>query len=338
MEIRDYYQTLGVSRDASEKEIKKAYRKLAQQYHPDKNPGDKEAEQRFKEINEAYTVLSDAEKRKQYDRFGAQWEQYARAGAGAGPTPGRAGGMGGFGGAQQMSPEELDELLRQMGLGGFGGRRSSRSAGGSAGGSGFSSFFDALFGSGRGGMGGRQDPFGGAGYYEPGRAQPRPAPSQVEAKVTVSLEEAYHGAKRMLKLSDGSRLEVDIPRGVKTGSKVRMRGASGQGDIILHVTVEPDSRFKREGDNLRVSVPVDLYTAVLGGEVQAPTLDRPVMLTIPPGTQSGKVFRLRGLGMPHLKNPDKRGDLLAEVQVTVPTNLNERERKLFEELRSLRQR
>ncbi len=341
MEIRDYYQTLGVSRDASEKEIKKAYRKLAQQYHPDKNPGDKEAERRFKEINEAYTVLSDPEKRKQYDRFGAQWEQYARAGAGAGPAPGGAGGRGGFGGfsgAQQMSPEELDELLRQMGLGGFGSRRSGQR---SAGGSGFSSFFDALFGSGRGGMssgmGGRQDPFGGAGYYEPGRAQPRQAPSRVEAKVTVSLEEAYHGTKRMLELSDGSRLEVNIPRGVKTGSKVRMRGASGQGDIILHVTVKPDSRFKREGDNLRVRVPVDIYTAVLGGEVQAPTLDRPVMLTIPPGTQSGKVFRLRGLGMPKLKNPDKRGDLLAEVQVTVPTNLSERERKLFEELRSLRQ-
>jgi len=321
MEIRDYYQTLGVSRSADEKEIKKAFRKLAQQYHPDKNPGDKAAEQHFKEINEAYTVLSDSEKRQQYDRFGSQWEQRARAGG----APGYGGA--GMGGAQSMSQEDLNDILRQMGLGGY-----ARRGGRSAGGGGFSTFFDALFGGGQGGMS--------SGYYDPRMAQGAPQrqqPSYSEAPVTVTLEEAYHGTKRMLEVPDGSRLEVNIPRGVKTGSKVRMRGVSGESDIILKVTVAPDSRFKREGDNLRVSVPVDIYTAVLGGEVQAPTMERPVLLTIPAGTQSGKTFRLRGLGMPKLKNPDERGDLLAEVEITTPTGLSDREQKLFEELRSLQQ-
>ncbi len=325
MEIRDYYETLGVARGADEKEIKKAFRKLAQQYHPDKNPGDAAAEQRFKEINEAYTVLSDTEKRQQYDRFGSQWEQRARAGGGP--------GFGGMGGAQNMSQEDLNDILRQMGMGGY-----ARRGGQSAGGGGFSSFFDALFG-GQGGAGGM-----GGGFYDPRMAQggpqqrrPQARPAHSEAPVTVSLEEAFHGGKRMLETSDGSRLEVNIPRGVKTGSKVRMRGAGGQGDIILKVTVAPDSRFKREDDNLRVAVPVDIYTAVLGGEVQAPTLDRPVMLTIPAGVKTGKTFRLRGLGMPKLKNPDERGDLLAEVTIAIPTELSDRERELFEELRSLRQ-
>jgi curved DNA-binding protein len=349
MEFRDYYEILGVSRDADEKDIKKAFRKLAQQYHPDRNPDDATAEAKFKEINEAYTVLSDPEKRKQYDRFGAQWEQYARAGAGAGgPGMGGMGGMGGgMGGAYQVSPEELDEILRQMGLGGMGGGRTGRSRGGS----GFSSFFDALFGGGMSGsgMGGAQyDPYGGMGgaqrdpygrdggyySYEPHAAQAQPRATEVP--ITVTLQEAFRGATRTLEATDGSRFEVNIPRGVKTGSKVRMRGAGGAGDIVLRITVEPDRRFAREGDNLTVDVPIDVYTAILGGEVQVPTLERPVVLTIPAGTQGGKTFRLRKLGMPHLKNPDERGDLLARVEIQVPTSLSEREAELYEELRSLR--
>ncbi|MCB9138863.1 MAG: J domain-containing protein [Caldilineaceae bacterium] len=343
MQVRDYYETLGVSRNADEKTIKKAFRKLAQQYHPDRNPDDAAAESRFKEINEAYTVLSDPEKRKQYDRFGAQWEQYARAGAGGPGAPGGPGmgGMGGMGGGVQMSPEELDEILRQMGLGGLGGGRSSRGSGRSAGGSGFSSFFDALFGGGGmgSGMGGGQaDPFGGGYYqYDPRTAQPpRAQPKAAEAPVTVTLQEAFHGATRMLEATDGSRFEVTIPRGVKTGSKVRMRGAGGGSDIILLVTVEKDPRFTREGDNLVVEAPVDVYTAVLGGEVQVPTMDGAVMLTIPGGAQGGKTFRLRKLGMPRLKNPDERGDLMARIEIRIPTQLSERERELYEELRDLR--
>ena len=328
MEYKDYYEVLGVPRDADDKQIKKAFRKLAQQYHPDKNPGDASAEQRFKEINEAYTVLSDAGNRSKYDRFGAQWEQYGQAQNGYGrPGPGPGGG-------QSMSQEELDEILRQMGIGGFSSRGGSSRH--SAGGGGFSSFFDTLFGGAGGpGMGGAYDPYSRGAGYGPATAQRAPAP--VDVPVSVTLEEAFSGTSRMLEGADGKRFEVNIPRGVKTGSKVRMRGAGGQGDLLLNITVRPHGRFTRDGDNLRVKVPVDLYTAVLGGEAEVPTMERPVALTVPAGTQSGKVFRLRGLGMPNLKNPDQRGDLLAEAEISVPIELSDQETTLFEELRSIRQ-
>lgn len=318
MEYKDYYKTLGVARDASEKDIKKAFRKLAQQYHPDRNPGDKSAEAKFKEINEAYTVLSDADKRGKYDKFGSQWEQYARAGGqpqdfdwsqwggGGGRAPG-----GGY--TRTVTPEEFEQM--------FGGR-------GGAGG--FSSFFDTLFGGaagrtarGRGGMG-----------FDPSSMAAQQAPRQ-EVAAAVTLEEAFQGTTRMLQMEDGARLEVTIPRGVTTGSKVRVRGASGS-DIIIVVEVEPHPRYSREGDNLRVKAPVDLYTALLGGEVQVAAPDKTVALTIPAGTQNGKVIRLRGLGMPHLKQPDQRGDLLAEIEVHLPTRLSEKEKALFTELRQLR--
>ena len=323
MEYKDYYQTLGVSRTADVKDIKKAYRKLAQQYHPDKNPGDKSAEQRFKEINEAYAVLSDADKRSKYDRFGAQWEQYERAGGrpedfdwgrwgGAAP-----GGTPGGGYTRTVSPEEFEQMF---------------------GGSGFSSFFETLFG-GRGGARpgtGRRSP--GYGFDQggfDGMNIPQPA---TEATAQVTLDEAFHGTTRLLERSDGTRLEVNIPRGVQTGSKVRMRGATGQGDIVINVDVLPDAHYTREGDNLRIAVPVDLYTAVLGGETEVKAPDKTVALRIPAGTQNGKVFRLRGLGMPHLKKPEHRGDLLAVVEVKLPAHLSDRERQLFEELRQIHAR
>jgi curved DNA-binding protein len=329
MEVKDYYKTLGVARGADEKEIKKAFRKLAQQYHPDKNPGDKAAEARFKDINEAYTVLSDPDKRAKYDKFGAQWEQYERAGGR--PEDFNWGGMGGQPGggyARSVTPEEFEQMFG--GMGGMGG------AGGAGG---FSSFFDTLFGgmgaAGAGGMGGR------------GRGSTRPRgmgfdtetmarPQRMEVNAAVSLEEAFHGTTRVLQMEDGTRLEVNIPRGVATGSKVRMKGAGGQNDIVLNIEVQPNERYTRDGDNLRVRVPVDLYTAVLGGEVQVPAFDKTVALTIPAGTKNGKTIRLRGLGMPHIKNPDQRGDLLAEVDVQLPTSLSAKEKALFEELRSLR--
>lgn len=329
MEYKDYYKTLGVPRNADEKEIKKAYRKLAQQYHPDKNPGDKAAEARFKEINEAYTVLGDADKRAKYDKFGAQWEQYERAGGR--PEDFNWGGMGGGpqGGSpytRTISPEEFEQMFGGMG--------------GGAGAGGFSNFFDALFGGGAaGGMGGRAGR-GGARQRPMGfDTETMARPQRMEVQAAVSLEEAFHGTTRMLQMEDGARLEVNIPRGVTTGSKVRMKGAgrdtASQADIVLNIEVQPNERYTREGDNLRVHVPVDLYTAVLGGEVQVPALDKTVALTIPAGTKNGKVIRLRGLGMPHLKNPDQRGDLLAEVHVQLPTNLSAKEKALFEELRGL---
>ncbi len=333
MEYKDYYKTLGVSRSADEKEIKKAFRKLAQQYHPDKNPGDKSAEARFKEINEAYTVLSDPDKRAKYDKFGAQWEQYERAGGR--PEDFNWGGMGGAGGqpggpyTRTITPEEFEQMFG--GMGGMGGGMGGAGAGG------FSSFFDALFGgaAGAGGMGGRS----GRGARTRGMGfdtETMTRPQRLEVNAAVSLEEAFHGTTRVLQMEDGTRLEVNIPRGVATGSKVRMKGAGNQADIVINIEVEADSRYTRDGDNLRVHVPVDLYTAVLGGEVQVPAIDKTVALTIPAGTRNGKTIRLRGLGMPHLKNPDQRGDLLAEVDVQLPTNLSAKEKSLFEELRSLR--
>ena len=322
MEYKDYYKILGVNRNADEKEIKRVFRKLAQQYHPDKNPGDKAAEAKFKEINEAYTVLSDPEKRSKYDRFGAQWEQYERAG-------GRTedfdwGGWSNMGGgrtnARNMTPEEFEQIFGGMG----------------AGGGGFSSFFDTLFGAGGAGTQYRTRTNPRYGFnFDPRQAGTSQTETSSEVNVEVTLEEAYRGTTRVLQTSDGKRMEVNIPRGVKTGSKVRIRGESG--DVYLRITVTPDNRFTRDENNLRVKLPVDLYTAVLGGEAEVPTLDRPVALKIPAGTQNGKTFRLRGLGMPDVKTPNQRGDLLAEVDVQLPTDLSTEEKRLFEELRKARQ-
>jgi curved DNA-binding protein len=317
MEYKDYYSILGVPKNADEKAIKKAYRKLARQYHPDVNPGDKDAERKFKEINEAYTVLSDPDKRKKYDRFGAQWEQYERAGVN--PDDFAWGGFGQPGGrAQQrtVTPDEFEQMF---------------------GGMGFSDFFESLFGGGRP----RTESPRSTGFG--GRSAIRQRGQDVTVPVRVSLEEAFHGTNRMLQMDDGRRIEVKIPRGVKTGSRVRVSGEGGPGigggrpgDLYLEIEVAPHPQFTREEDDLRVTVPVDLFTAVLGGEVQVPTLERPVVLKIPEGTQNGKTFRLRGLGMPHIKNPDKRGDLYAIVDVQIPTRLTPEERELFEKLRALR--
>ena len=335
MDYKDYYKVLGVQRTADEKEIKKAFRKLAQQYHPDKNPGDKAAEAKFKEINEAYTVLSDADKRSKYDRFGSQWEQYERGGGRAEDFDwggwSNAGGGGSRSNARNMTPEEFEQFF------------------GAGSGGGFSSFFDTLFGAGGVGAPGtgsgtqyrtRTGPRYGFNF-DPRQAGPGAAPAEprTDVEVEVTLDEAYRGTSRVLQTEDGTRMEVNIPRGVKTGSRVRMRGGmGGAGDVYLRIGVSPDNRFTREENDLRVKVPVDIYTAVLGGEVEVPTLDRAVALTIPAGTQNGKTIRLRGLGMPEVKNPDQRGDLFAVVEVQLPTNLSDEEKRLFEQLRKLRQK
>ncbi|MCA9972135.1 MAG: J domain-containing protein [Anaerolineales bacterium] len=313
MQVKDYYQTLGVGRNANEKEIKKAYRKLARQYHPDKNPGNAAAEEKFKEINEAYEVLSDSDKRQKYDQFGADWDKFSRGGGrpedfdwarwGAGPGGART---------RTVSPEEFEQMFG----GGFGGS------------SGFSDFFEALFGS----MGGRA---GGSGF---GQRAPQRQMRDQEHTVQVTLEEAFHGSTRALQWEDGRSLTAKIPRGVKTGSKIRLSGQSGAGgDLYLKVEVLPHERFERDEDDLRVSVPVDLYTALLGGKAEVPAIDKSVRLTIPPETSNGKTFRLRGLGMPNLRQPDQRGDLLATVSVELPTRLTPEEKALFEQLQALRE-
>ena len=288
MEYKDYYKILGVNKGASDGEIKKAYRRLAKQYHPDRNPDDAAAEAKFKEVSEAYEVLSDPEKRQMYERFGSQWQQYQRAQGQPGGNP--------FGG-QNISQEDLEQIMRM-----FGNR-----AGGASGGSGFSSFFENLFGGGGRPAGG--SPFGGAG------GRPSPQQSRIEQEIEISLEEAFGGTSRRLSRPDGSSFEAKIPAGVKTGSTVKLRRAVGGQDVYLKINVRDHSQFERSGDNLTTDTSVDLYTAILGGKATVSTIDKTVNLTIPAGTANGKTIRLRGLGMPKLGKKDERGDLLATVEV-----------------------
>jgi curved DNA-binding protein len=305
MEYKDYYKILGVDKNASQQEIKKVYRRLARQYHPDVNPGVKSAEARFKEINEAHEVLGDPEKRKKYDELGSSWQQWQRQG---GDPRGFDWGQwyaGGQPGARSAHVEygDLEDLLG-------------------------SDFFRAIFG----GM-------GGAGY---GR-QPRSRRGQdFEHPVEITLEEAHSGSKRLLQMDD-RRIEVTIPPGVDTGSRVRISGEGGaalgrgsKGDLYLRIAVLPHGAFERKGDDLHCQVPIDLYTAVLGGEVTIPTLKGQVALRIPPETQGGKRFRLKGLGMPNIRNPKVKGDLYAEVAIVLPRGLNKHEKDLFAQLAALR--
>lgn len=302
MEYKDYYKILGVGRQASQDEIKKAYRKLALQYHPDRNPNNKDAENKFKDANEAYQVLSDPQKRAHYDRLGADYSRWQRQGAPGGFDWGQW-SAGRPGGVHVEYSGNMDDLFGQGG---------------------FSDFFQQIFG-GQAGFGGRAR-----------RGQPSRQPAY-EQPVTVSLEEAFHGASRLMQL-DGRRLEVKIPAGARSGTRVRMAGAGpaargGQAsDIYLVIDVADDPRFTREGDDLHTEVEVDLYTAVLGGEVRVPTLDGQVVLKVPAGTQPGQSIRLKGRGMPHLRDSKKRGDLFAKIMVRLPRNLTDQQRKLFEEL------
>ena len=326
MANKDYYQILGVSRNASEKEIKQAYRRLARKHHPDLNPGDKSAEARFKEMNAAYEVLSNPEKRKKYDQFGDQWE-YAEQFA-------KAGGQGG--------------VRWDVGKGGTTFEYGDVS--------GLGDIFSSLFGD--AGIGSRM-------RRGPQRGQ------DVESPVEISLEEAYHGSRRVIQLQttepctacEGTgrvgnrvctmcsgtggkvvprRLEVKIPPGVKDGSRIRMAGegapgraGGSKGDLYLVVRVLLHKLFERKGDDLYTEVSVPLATAILGGEVGLPTLNGNLSLKIPPETQNGKVFRLAGKGMP-LLGKDNYGNMFAKVNVVLPANLTEEERRLFERLRSLR--
>jgi len=306
MEYKDYYRILGVDRNAEEKKIKKAYRKLARQHHPDVNPDDKTAEERFKDINEAHEVLSDPEKRRKYDQLGSSWQQWQHKGR----------DPRGFDWSQwfnQAQPRSGGVRVEYADLGDL------------FGGGGFSDFFQTIFG----GM---------------GTAQARPRRGQDYTQpVEITLEEASQGATRTIQ-KDGRRLEVKIPPGVRTGSKVRVAGegrpsiaGGASGDLYLKVTVLPHSVFEREGDDLHCEILVSLYTVVLGGEVKVPTPGGDLLLKIPPETQSSRTFRLRGKGLPNLRNPKKRGDLYARLRVQVPQKLSKKEKELFRELASLRQ-
>jgi curved DNA-binding protein len=297
MEYKDYYKTLGVAKSASAKEIKAAYRKLAHRYHPDKNPGNKEAEARFKEINEAYEVLGDAHKRKRYDALGANWDRVSSGGPGAGAWPG---------GGVRIDFEDL---------------------GGGAGG--FSDFFRMFFGGGTGGG------FGDAEEIptRPADAELDVDLTLAEVLRGTTREVLIEGSPQRRRVEvkippgvrDGARVRVAGEGG---------RGSGGRrGDLYLRVRVAPDPTFERKGDDLTTSVHVPVTTAVLGGEAQVPTLDGPVGIKVPPATPAGQVFRLRGHGLPRLEARGSRGDLLATLAVDLPRKLSARQEELFQELR-----
>ena len=325
---KDYYQILGVKKDAGEADIKTAYRRLARKHHPDVNPGDKSAESRFKEINEAYEVLSDAEKRRKYDQYGDQWQyadQFAKGGGQGEP----------FGGFNQGGPQSFHFEGGNIDV-------------------------DSIFG----------DLFHGFGGGSGRRTRARRGQS-VEYPIEITLEEAFTGSNRVITLEveepcsacGGSgriqnaicsvcrglgttrrlkQLEVKIPAGVTNGSRIRISGQGGagsgggpNGDLFLVTSVKSHPLFERRDDDLLVNVPVPLTVAVLGGEIEIPTLKGKIALRIPVETQNGRVFRLSGQGMPHLGSAG-RGDLMASVKVVLPTNLSGEERKIFENLRQLR--
>lgn len=338
MEFQDYYKTLGVPRTATQAEIKKAFRKLAREHHPDKKPGDKAAERRFKEVNEANEVLSDPEKRSKYDQFGRDWEAYARAGASRGGT-GTASGAGdpfgpggpfagyaGFGGPGGSVRYEFhtsgdtagfSDFFRMM----FGGSAPPKSTGGrrfrTGPAAGASSIEDVLAGLGAD-PGSARGPGHGGGASAAGTSSVFPP---VEATAEISLEEAFHGTTRIVDVG-GRRLEVTIPRGVDTGSRVRLSGRGPDGrDLVVVIRVHPHGIFMRRGADLEREVPVTLREALLGAEVPVRTLKGRVLLTLPAGTQNGKTFRLTGQGMPRLKS-EAAGDLYVRVRVVLPTHLS----------------
>ena len=311
MQYRDYYQILNINKTASQDEIKKAYRKLAREYHPDVNPDDPNAEEKFKDINEAYQVLSDQEKRDKYDRFGSQWKQYQQTGGSAEDFDwSQWAAQGQRSGTQYRTVSQ--EEFEQMFGGGLGG---------------FSDFFETLFGGRSGARTGRRSAAQPA-YQRQIRGQ------DIEHPVEITLEEAFNGTTRLLTYEDGRRIEASIPPGVKTGSKIRLSGqgaggSDGSGDLFLKIKVLQHAKYKRDGDDLKVNQPVDFFTALLGGEVMVTTIDKAVKLTIPPETDSGKTFRLKGLGMPKLSEPGQRGDLYAMVEVQVPKNLSPKQKEEF---------
>jgi curved DNA-binding protein len=306
MEYHDYYKILGVPRGASADEIKKIYRSLAKKYHPDKNPGDKQAEDHFKEINEAYQVLSDPTKRARYDQLGESYSQWQQGGA-----PGNfdwsqwaaSQGGAGQGGFQEVN---LDDL--------FGDGT-------------FSDFFRSIFGGSTGGQGQR------------GRTS-RGAPA-IQQPVTITLQEACSGTTRTLQIGS-RRVDVTIPPGVRTGTKVRVQGAGparsdgSPSDIYLLIDVAEDPAFESDGDDLHTHVTIDVFKAILGGEVELRTCSGKVVLTIPAGTQPEQVFRVGGRGLPLLKNPKSCGDLYVHLKVQVPRDLTAKQKSLLAEASKLK--
>ncbi|MFW6248599.1 MAG: DnaJ C-terminal domain-containing protein [Bacteroidota bacterium] len=311
MDYKDYYKILGVSKDASQDEIKKAYRKLAVKYHPDKNPNDKKAEDRFKEANEAFNVLGDPEKRKKYDQLGANWQQYEQAGGGQ--------SYGGFdwsqfGGKGQKSRSyqyggSMDDLFGEMG------------------GSEFSDFFEQFFGN----MGGSQ------------RRQRQATKGQdIHSELSISLDEAYHGTSKTINLG-GQKLRIQIKPGAYEGLELRLkgkghpgRGGGNAGDLYIKIKILPHHEFSLQGHNLIKTIPIDLYTAVLGGKIMVNTLSGKVNINIPKGAQNASRLKIKGKGMPIYGKAGQYGDLFVKLDVKIPQSLTSEEEKLFQQLKKIK--
>ena len=328
MDFKDYYAALGVAKTATAKEVKQAFRRLARKHHPDVNPGDKGAEGRIKELNEAYEVLGDPAKRKKYDELGANWRMYEQAGAAGGPGAGSDAGAWNVpfgagaapgGGFHTMTEEEMRGMFGD--------------------GDPFSDFFHTFFG-------------GAVGQEERG-GRPRGARTRtarqgrnVEQEIELGLDDAYHGTTRRLSITHGGEartVDVRIPPGVTDGSRVRIpgegeHGAGGakSGDLYLRIRLALHPTFERKGRDVYTRVSVPLTTAVLGGEADVPTLSgKPLRLKIPPTTQNGQVLRLRGHGMPAVGKPNDTGDSYVTINVELPRTLTPEQRALFESLRQL---
>jgi len=300
MDYKDYYKILGISKTATQDEIKKAYRKLAMKFHPDKNQGNKKAEEKFKEISEAYEVVGNGESRKKYDQLGANWKHYEKNGAYAN----QGFGHGQYGGYSRGRSDGMDDLF---------------------GGGGFSDFFKTFFGG----------SFGG-GQRGPARTA---RGTDYSTKLTLTLLEAFHGTERLIDVK-GNTIKVKVAPGVKDGQKLRVKGKGGSaasggksGDLYIQIIVLPDPRFKREGNDLFTTIETDLYTAVLGGKISAETLKGSVNISIPAGTQNGKTFRLKNMGMPDYAHAVVSGNLFVKVHIRIPDKLKPEERALFEKLR-----
>lgn len=300
---KDYYKILGISKDAGIEDIKKAYRKLAVKYHPDKNPGNKQAEEKFKEVNEANDVLSDPEKRKKYDRFGENWQQFEKA-----EGFGTQGHYGAGHGNQTMNEEDFQNMF---------------------GGGNFSDFFSGMFGNRSRRQG---EPFGKGAYQG----------QNYEAETELSLEEAFHGTGRQLNVN-GKLLNLKLKPGIKDGQILKLKGKGGQGinggpagDLFLTVKIASHPVFERKGDDLYSDLHIDLYTSILGGKAEVRTLGGILKIDIPEETQNDRVFRLRGKGMPHYGHTQTYGDLYVKVKVDLPTKLSSKEKALFRELAGLR--
>lgn len=349
--FKDYYNVLGVARDADVKAVRTAFRNRAKEMHPDVNRDDPTAEEKFKDLNEAFEVLSDPGKRKMYDRFGEDWKRYQDAGVSA--DDGYRGGSG-FGPGRQATTEDFGTW--------FAGENGTFTFESADSGGRFSDFFNLLFGA-------QQSA---SGRVRQAAARPRRG-DDLEAPTTITMEEAASGTQRRLTVRtpetctlchgsgevrggmcprcDGSgtiqamkELEVTIPKGVRTGSRVRVSGKGGPGvnggpagDVYLMIRIVPHPRFERVGDDLIETVRIPLYAAILGGEVVVPTINGQVALTIPAGTQPGRQFRLRGKGMPRLGSASgEAGDLRVKTEIELPSDLTDQERTLFEQLRALR--